>query len=166
MIGFRDALLVLACTCVGAGTFASESPAESGPPGPMPVVHARPGEAVTFHCYAYSPCAEVVVEDSGDGARSYVATIDSELAGGFGVDTHGNAGFTPEEEAYMCAQDTWCLGGFGFGASAGQKFSHQVPHGTARTWAFGFAPLSGEDGGDVRLVVELSDGPARVPAWR
>ena len=135
-----------------------------GPPGPVPVVHARPGEEVMVHCYAYSPCAMVVVE-GGDGAKSYLATITSELAGGFGV-TATNLSGVPRDQWYMmCAEYTWCLGGFGFNQGGPQKFAHQVPSGNASTWTFDFAPMSGQPGGDILLRVDLSDGEAPVPAW-
>ena len=137
---------------------------ESGPPGPMPVVHAKPGEEVLFHCYAYSPCALVVVE-GGDGAKSYLATITSELAGGFGV-TATNVSGVPRDQWYMmCAEFTWCLGGSGFNPGGPQKFAHQVPSGNASTWSFDFAPVSGQRGGDIILRVDLSDGEASVPGW-
>ena len=135
------------------------------PPGPMPVVHARAGETVRFHCYAYSPCALVVVNGTGDGAKSYLATITSDLAGGFGVTATGLHGAPRETWYMMCDEFTWCLGGFGFNQGGPQKFAHQVPNGTASTWAFDFAPLSGQHGGDITLRVDLSDREAPVPAW-
>lgn len=140
------------------------SSCEPGPPGPMPVVHAKAGETVTFHCYAYSPCAMVIVE--GDhGAKSYRATITSALAGGFGV-TATNATGVPRDHWYMmCEEFTWCLGGFGFNAGGPQKLAGQVPNGTASTWTFDFSPMSGQRGGDVTMRVDLSDHEAPVPAW-
>src|SRR5688572_21090973 len=136
---------------------------EPGPPGPMPEMRIRPGEEVTFHCYAYSPCASLVVE--GDPAKSYLVTMTSELAGGFGVDATGVEGVPREEWFMQCDRDRWCLGGFGFNGGGPQMFSHQVPYGTATTWWFSFFPMSGQEGGDITLRVDLSDGPAPVPAW-
>lgn len=144
-----------------------EQPWDDGPPGPMPVVHARPGEEVTFHCYAYSPCADVTVEDPDGGAKSYlISIVRSELHGGFGVTANGLKD-VPRENWYMqCAEDTWCLGGSGFQASeTTQKFAHQVPYGTASNWTFNFSPLSGQKGGDVTVVVAFCDHQAPVPAW-
>ena len=126
-----------------------------GPPGPMPVVHARLGETVTFHCYAYSPCAEVILdlEQPVDFLR---VSLVSELAGGYG----GNV-IPPDDWPNPYGHQYG--NGYGFNDGGPQKFDHLVPFESTQ-WAFSFAPMSGQHGGDIAMLVEVAPDSARA-AW-
>ncbi|HVL88547.1 MAG TPA: hypothetical protein VM681_11175 [Candidatus Thermoplasmatota archaeon] len=112
------------------------------------------GETFEFHCKAYSPCAALRFV-APEGARGYRMTLGSQLAGGYGARATGLSDVAPQAE-HMLDQGGWSLGGYGFGRGGPQEFTWNLREdmGSAREWTFTFSPLSGEEGGLIRVLLE------------
>jgi hypothetical protein len=166
MLEWRDAITLLSLAALvgtGAQTDAwvrdpdvpcpeDHPECETDPPGPMPVVHARLGQEVTFHCYAYSPCARVVL-DLDEPVDHVRVTLRSGLAGGYGADV------TPPPDVDAQDGDVSYGAGYGFGPGGPEVFEHTVPFRSSE-WTFSFSPLSGQHGADVRMVVTSVESQA------
>ena len=101
---------------------------------------ATEGEWLEFRCFPYSPCARVFAEAPG-GARGYHLTLSAELRGGYAVEANVSGSVVG-------------LGGHGFGPDEVGRYEGRLPEGaTAESWRFTFAPLSGERGGKVWMLL-------------
>jgi hypothetical protein len=148
------AILVLLVGTASVQEFTNPHPGMSWepPPGAMPVEHVELGDSVTFHCYAYNPCAEVVVD------------LDSDLTH---LRVHVEPGLNGSYTAWADPPpgSEWDLGDTHYGTSAifdrdvPLTTDHSLPFG-AKTWRLLFGPTSGAVGSDVTVTVE------RVPTDR
>ena len=154
-------LLAVAVLLVGTATvqeFANPHPGMSWdpPPGAMPVKHIALGETVTFHCYAYNPCAEVVV-DAAAGADALRVHVVPGLNGSY------TAWAAPPPGSQWDLPDTHYGTSAIFDRDVALTTDHSLPF-AATTWRLLFGPTSGAVGSDVTVSVGLVPGDASASA--
>lgn len=154
MVGRRAwGLLAISVLLVGTASvqeFTNPHPGMSWepPPSQMPVKHMRVGESVTFHCYAYNPCAEVVVEAASPVADLRVH-VDPGLNGSY------TAWAAPPPGSQWDLPDTYYGSSAIFDRDVPLTTDHSVPF-ASTTWHLLFGPTSGAVGSDVTVSVGLA----------